>query len=50
MLAPAEEAVIVNLHNWNGANCISEDARELAKHMNVTLLDMDEFYPFIHSL
>ena len=50
MLAPAEETVIVNLHNWNGANCISEDARELAKRMNVTLLDMDEFYPFIRSL
>ncbi len=49
-LAPLEETVIVNLHSWNGARCISDDARKVAKRMNVTLLDMDEFYSFIRSL
>ena len=49
-LAPPEETVIVNLHAWNGARCISDDARKVAKRMNVTLLDMDEFYSFIRSL
>lgn len=49
-LAPEEECVIVNLHNWNGTSCISAEAYELAKEMKVSLLTMDEFYGYINSI
>ncbi|EKB56313.1 hypothetical protein [Facklamia hominis] len=39
--------VIVNLHNWNGENCISKEARELASIFDVTLLTMEEFYVYV---
>ena len=43
-LAPEKGSVIINLHNWNGESCISTQAYKLAKHMEVELLPMDEFY------
>lgn len=49
-LSPEEECVILNLHNWNGASCISAEAYELAREMKVTLLTMDEFYGYINSI
>lgn len=49
-LAPEENSVIVNLHNWNGASCISQQAYGLAEKMKVTLLTMDEFYGYIHEI
>lgn len=49
-LLPEENSVVVNLHNWNGACCISEKAYILAKKMNVTLLGMDNFYEYINEL
>lgn len=49
-LVPEKNSVIVNLHNWNGASCISKQAYELAKQMNVRLLDMDAFYEYINDL
>lgn len=47
---PKEGSIIVNLHNWNGEYCISSEAYELAKKLNVTLLSMDSFYVFINKL
>lgn len=49
-LAPEEKCVVLNLHNWNGENCISADAYEIAKEMRVTLLTMDKFYGYINSI
>lgn len=49
-MLPKEESVIVNLHNWNGESCISSEAYELSKKLNVTLLSMDDFYVFINKL
>lgn len=49
-LAPDEECIIFNLHNWNGENCISLEAYELAKEMKVRLLTMDKFYGCINSI
>lgn len=49
-LAPAEHTVVVNLHGWNGKQCISEEAKELAEQINVKLLDMDSFFPFVRKL
>ena len=46
-LAPETDSVIVNLHNWNGAYCISEDAQTLAESMGVTLLSMDDYYQYV---
>ena len=39
-LSPTENTVIVNLHNWNGDSCISQQAYEVAAAMNVELLTM----------
>ena len=49
-LSPDEDSVVVNLHNWNGMSCISTDAYELAKKMNVKLLTMDDFYEYINEI
>jgi len=49
-LAPQKDLIIVNLHNWNGANCISKEAYEQAKIMNVELLTMDDFYKYVHRI
>lgn len=49
-LLPEENDIIVNLHNWNGASCISHQAYELAKHMNVQLLTMTDFYEYINGI
>lgn len=48
-LFPDANSVIVNLHNWNGAGCISKQAYALAKNMNVTLLTMEAFYAYINK-
>ena len=49
-LMPEEGTVIVNLHNWNGESCISQEAYAAAETMNVTLLTMAAFYGYIKSL
>lgn len=49
-LSPEENSVVVNLHNWNGKNCISTESYELATEMKITLLDMDDFYGYINEL
>ncbi len=48
--APEENSVLVNLHNWNGASCISREAYAEAEKMNVTLLTMDAFYEYISDI
>lgn len=49
-LSPQKDLTIVNLHNWNGASCISSEAYEQAKIMNVQLLTMDAFYKHVHQV
>ena len=50
MLSPEENSVIVNLHRWNGERCISKEAFEFAKKINVTLLMVDDFYEYINKI
>lgn len=49
-LAPEENSIVVNLHNWNGEGCISSQAYMLAKRMNIRLLTMGAFYEYINEL
>lgn len=49
-LSPEENSVIVNLHNWNGESCISQQAYSLAESMNVRLLTMRKFYRYINEI
>lgn len=50
-LLPEEDSVVVNLHNWNGDCCISEEAYETAARMNVTLMTSDAFfYEYLTSI
>lgn len=49
-LAPEENNVIVNLHNWNGSCCISQQAYELSEKLNIKLLDMENFYGYINKI
>lgn len=49
-MCPEAGCVIVNLHNWNGDSCISDEAYETAKKMNVTLLTMERFYEYIDRI
>lgn len=48
-LCPDEGSVVVNLHNWNGDGCISENAYLFAKMIGVKLLTMDKYYDYIKS-
>lgn len=49
-LSPEENSVVVNLYNWNGTSCISKQAYDQAKLLNVTLLTMDDFHEYINSI
>lgn len=49
-LSPEANSVVVNLHNWNGSCCISEEAYDFSEVINVTLLTMDGFYKYINEL
>ncbi len=49
-LTPEENSIVVNLHNWNGSSCISKEAYNVAKSMNVLLLTMEEFYEYINKI
>lgn len=49
-LTPMENCIIVNLHNWNGKCCISKEAYEFSKEINVKLLTMDDFYGYINEI
>lgn len=49
-LTPKEGSIIVNLHNWNGSCCISGEAHDAARSMNVELLTMDDFYGYINTI
>lgn len=46
-MQPAENTVIVNLHNWNGEKCISKEAYDFADKLDVIILTMDAYYDFI---
>ena len=43
------ETVLINLHNWNGLNCISEEARRYASDIGVKLFTQKEFFIFAHN-
>lgn len=49
-ICPEDRSILVNLHNWNGACCISNEAYEMAKKMDVTLLTMSDYYVYINKL
>lgn len=49
-MAPEEDSIIVNLHNWNDDSCISGQAYELAEKMNVKLLTMNAFYEYVKRI
>lgn len=49
-MLPEEKTVIVNLHSWNGKGCISREAYECSKQLNIELLTMENFYVFINKL
>jgi len=49
-LSPQRYLVIVNLHNWNGESCISQEAYEQAEIMNIKILTMKAFYRFVHQI
>ena len=48
-MLPEENAVIVNLHNWNGESCISQEAYDFAGRLDLTLLTMDAYYDFVKT-
>lgn len=49
-LSPEENSIIVNLHNWNGESCISNQAYKIANTMHVRLLTMKAFYEYINKI
>ena len=49
-LASEEGSIIVNLHHWNGEFCISQEAFDIAKIMNITLLWMGDFYEYFKKI
>ena len=49
-LSPEENSIIVNLHNWNGEGCISQQAYNLAENMNVSLLTRQKLFKYINGV
>lgn len=49
-LSPEENSIVVNLHNWNGDCCISAQAKQFARQINVTLFTRTEFYEYLDEL
>ena len=49
-LCPKENSIVVNLHNWNGSGCISNDAYVFADKIKVKLFTMDDLYAYIQSI
>lgn len=49
-MAPAPNSIIVNLHTWNGKSCISKEALEYAKILQVQLLTQNEFYEYVDNI
>lgn len=49
-LLPEENSIIVNLHDWNGDSCISEEAYNLAECINVELLTIRDFYRYVNEI
>ena len=49
-LAPEQDLIIVNLHNWNGDSCISSEAKYIAKKLHVNLYTQQEFYGIARKL
>lgn len=49
-MLPEENTIVVNLHNWNGESCISTQAYDFAKKINVTLLTTGKFCEYIDEL
>lgn len=49
-LCPKPNRVIVNLHNWNGKGCISQEALDAAKTFGVILLTQEEFYEYVKEI
>lgn len=45
-LCPKIGLNIVNLHNWNGEHCISNEAHAQAESMGVKILTTDDFYKY----
>ena len=48
-MAPKNNSIIVNLHNWNGALSISKEAEEYAQTLGVKLLTLEDFYGYIRE-
>ena len=44
-----QDAILINLYNWNDSGCISEEAREYARNMGVKLFTQKEFFIFAHK-
>ena len=42
------ELIVVNLYNWNGESCISQDAYEYARQAGFKLFTQNEFFIFVH--
>ncbi|WP_227866743.1 hypothetical protein [Clostridioides sp. ES-S-0190-01] len=49
-MSPEPNSVIVNLHNWNGQFCISQEAYDLANTFGVTLLTIEDFYRYVNKI
>ena len=42
-------SILINLHNWNGMNCISGEARGYAGEIGVKLFSQNDFFVFAHK-
>ncbi len=49
-LSPGKGSIVVNLHSWNGDLSITQEACELSKLMNVTLLTNKKFFAYVYKI
>lgn len=49
-LCPTEKSIVVNLHDWNGNSCISNEAYSFANKINTELFTLEDLYEYIRSI
>lgn len=49
-MAPPQNSIVVNLHNWNGDCCISGEAYDFASEIGVTLKSSESFYSYVRKI
>lgn len=47
---PESGCIVVNLYNWNGEACISQEALNFAASLDTRLFTIEDFFKYINEI